>query len=202
MISKNKRGAEAIIIINKKEGFVIKRRVEKPYRIKELDIIVRKKRNRTEAKIMEKLLNNNLQVPKIIEIKNFEIVMEFINGKTLKELNDENKLNEKIIKQMAEIVSKMHELGIVHGDLTLKNFLLSEKGLYIIDFGLSYFSHHIEDKATDLVVLKDVLTLENKKHLFDKFLTYYKQKNKEEILKRIKEIEERGRYKRKIKKLV
>ncbi len=194
----NKKGAESIIILDYKNKIVIKKRIPKSYRIKEFDEYVRKKRTKREAKILKKL-ENTINVPKVLEVKDFIIKMELINGKTLKEIKDFEGLNKGIIKKMAELVSKLHEKGIIHGDLTLKNFILKDEELYLIDFGLAYFSNQIEDKATDLVVLKDVLSLEGKENLFNLFLENYEQKDKEKIIKRIEEIEERGRYKRKAK---
>jgi Kae1-associated kinase Bud32 len=194
----NKKGAEAVVILDFENKIVVKERISKSYRIKEFDEYVRKKRTKKEAKILKKL-ENVINVPKVLEVKDFTIKMELINGKTLKEIKDLEGLDNEIIKKMAELVSKLHDKGIIHGDLTLKNFILKEQELYLIDFGLAYFSDHIEDKATDLVVLKDVLSLEGKKDLFDLFLENYKQKDKEKIVKRIEEIEERGRYKKKQK---
>jgi len=193
---KTTKGAESIIIF--KENSVLKKRIPKPYRIKEFDEYIRKKRNKREVKILKKL-EKHIKVPKIVNIKDFEIEMELIKGETLKDVLEKKGLDKKIIEQMAEIVSKIHELGIIHGDLTLKNFILKDNDLYLIDFGLSFFSHSIEDKATDLVVLKDIFSLEGKEELFDYFLEHYKQKDKEKILKKIEEIEERGRYKKKQK---
>lgn len=49
----------------------------------------------------------------------------------------------------------MHKTDIIHGDLTTSNMLLrSSLDIVLIDFGLSYISTLIEDKAVDLYVLE------------------------------------------------
>ena len=185
------KGAEAIII--EEDGKIIKRRIEKPYRDKKFDEWIRKKRTKREAKIIKKL-SNIVNVPKIIEVKDFDIVMEKIKAKPLKEVNvkDEN-----FWKNLGFLISKIHENQIIHGDLTTKNILVDKNNIYFIDFGLSFFSSKVEDKAMDLIVLKDILTLEKREDKFNLILEGYKIKDKEKILKRIEEIERRGRYKRK-----
>ena len=59
------QGAEAVIIRNDNE--VIKKRIEKSYRIKILDEKIRKLRTRSEGKIMEKA-EKIIPVPKVIKI--------------------------------------------------------------------------------------------------------------------------------------
>ena len=186
----NLKGAEAIILIEKNK--VRKIRIKKSYRNEDYDILIRKKRTKREAKILQKL-KEKVKVPKVLEVKDFEIIMEKIEGKLLKN----SKLsNEQWIKLGKEI-SKMHNLGIIHGDLTTKNIIIKNNDFYFIDFGLAFFSKKIEDKATDLIVLKEILELENRGEKFNLIMEGYESNDKKEILKKINEIEERGRYKRK-----
>jgi TP53 regulating kinase-like protein len=70
---------------------------------------------------------------------------------------------------------------------------------YIIDFGLSYVSSNIEDKAVDLYVLKRAIISANTKseEVFDKMMGIYelvsnKGKN---IVDQMKKVELRGRKK-------
>jgi len=185
------KGAEAVII--EEDGKIIKRRIEKPYRDKRFDEWIRKKRTEREAKIIKKL-SNVVNVPKIIEVKDYEIIMEKIDAKPLKEVKIEDK---EFWKSLGFLISKIHENQIIHGDLTTKNILVGKDNVYFIDFGLSFFSSKVEDKAMDLIVLKDILTLEKREDKFNLIIEGYKSKDKEKILKRIEEIERRGRYKRK-----
>ena len=187
----NLKGAEAIVLIEEKQ--VRKIRIKKPYRNEEYDNLIRKRRTKREVKIMKKL-NPFVKVPKIIEVKDFEIVMEKIEGKLLKEIE----INDELWKKLGKEISKIHNLGIIHGDLTTKNIIFKDNEFYFIDFGLSYFSHKIEDKATDLIVLKEILELEGRGNKFYIIMEGYESPEKEKILKKIEEIESRGRYKRKL----
>ncbi len=181
-------GAEATIYENNSE--IVKIRKEKRYRHKKLDIKLRKTRTRLEFRIMQKLYKNKLPVPKPLEYNEeiFEIRMEKIRGKDLKQSLEKKE------KELAQIIAKMHNLNIVHGDLTLKNVLSTSKGLVIIDFGLSYQSSRYEDKAMDLFILEETSKLEG--FNMENFLEeYVKQaKNAKQIILRLEKIRERRRY--------
>ena len=74
------QGAEAIIYL--KDNQIIKNRVKKGYRLQILDEKLRKRRTKSESKIIEKL-SKTINVPKIISVTDNEITMEYINGKKL-----------------------------------------------------------------------------------------------------------------------
>ena len=86
-----KQGAEANIYLD--NNIIIKERISKSYRIKEIDNAIRRFRTRREAKVIEKVDN----APKIIKFsdKDMTIEMEYIDGKVLSQifdsLNDNNK---------------------------------------------------------------------------------------------------------------
>jgi TP53 regulating kinase-like protein len=193
-------GAEAIII--QKNNLILKRRISKGYRIKELDEKLRKLRTRAESKIMTKL-QDKINVPKIIEEdeKTKEITMEFIRGKKLS--NDLDKFNIKkqkeICMQIGREVSKIHENNIVHSDLTTSNMIFNKNKVYLIDFGLAFHSIRIEDKSVDLHLFKQALEsrhFKNWKILWVSFLNGYKSnKEYEKVIKQLKKVELRGRYK-------
>src|SRR3989339_1609577 len=147
------RGAEAVLY--KENNSLIKERIKKSYRIPEIDIPLRKIRTRREAKILEKLSFS----PKLIKLdeKNFKIEMEYIEGKTLNDSIDKLKDREKLFILLGNQIEQMHNLNIIHGDLTTSNMLLKENKLFFIDFGLSFISDKIEDKAVDLHLLKQCL---------------------------------------------
>jgi serine/threonine-protein kinase len=70
------------------------------------------------------------------------IVMEYVEGKTFRELvNDAPLSTEKMLPlatQVAEGLSKAHAAGIVHRDLKPENLMVTEDGLVkILDFGLA-----------------------------------------------------------------
>jgi len=81
------------------------------------------------------------------------------------------------------------------GDLTNSK---SKFKLFFIDFGLSFYSSRIEDKAVDLHLLKQALEsrhFQNWQKLFQAVLESYNPKEKEKILKQFEKVEVRGRYK-------
>ncbi|MBN1157314.1 Kae1-associated serine/threonine protein kinase [Candidatus Woesearchaeota archaeon] len=190
------RGAEAIIF---KDRNVIKHRIRKGYRIPEIDVPIRKFRTRREAKVIEKLQPLGF-VPKIISVdeKEMKLEMEFIDGKKLAD-NLEELGYEKIMEEAGEKAALVHNQDIIHGDLTTSNMILKDK-IYFIDFGLSFFSTKVEDKAVDVHLLKEAL---NSKHYticekcYNAFLNGYKKKsnNYKEIINRLEKVESRGRNK-------
>ena len=195
------QGAEAKLYLT--DSKIIKDRFQKEYRIKEIDKRLRKSRTKREAKIFTKLAQINFPSPKLIESDDKEkIVMEFIKGPKVRDILEEKnykKLSEEIGKKLAIL----HNNNIIHGDLTTSNMILS-KEIYFIDFGLSYFSHKIEDKAVDLHLLKQALESKHYKVWEDCFksaLKGYKKESKDvkEVLKRLETVEKRGRYKSKRK---
>jgi len=189
------RGAEAVI---KKQGNNIQKfRVEKGYRLPILDEKIRRLRTKREIKIIEKL-SKVIPVPKIIETSTHQMTMSYIPGKKLSEHLE--KL-QKISKKIGENLAKMHDIGIIHGDLTTSNMIYNEKEkkLYFIDFGLSFHSDKIEDKAVDLHLIKEALEAKHPK-IFKKAFKqvlkgYEKSTNSEKVLKQLEKVEKRGRYK-------
>jgi len=106
-----------------------------------------------------------------------------------------------LVKEIGEKIAVLHNNNIIHGDLTTSNMIFN-KEVFFIDFGLSFFSHKIEDKAVDLHLLKQALESKHYKiweKAFKIVLESYKKKaeNSDEILKRLEKVEKRGRYKQK-----
>jgi TP53 regulating kinase and related kinases len=190
------QGAEAIISL--KDNQIIKNRIKKSYRIQVLDERLRFRRTKSEAKIIEKL-KNTISVPKIFKVDKENITMEHIDGDKLSETLE--KLDyKKISEEIGKTITKLHDKDIIHGDLTTSNMIYKDDKVYLIDFGLGFHSSKIEDKAVDLHLLQQAL---NAKHfsIADECLSIilknYNPKDKDEIIKRIKVIELRGRYKHK-----
>ncbi len=196
-------GAEASIFLVK--DIVIKERIPKSYRIPEIDNKLRGYRTRREAKIIDKLQRIGFPVPKLIEQDEKQTIsMEFIKGPKLRDIFEKS---DYIIlsREIGEKIAILHNNTIIHGDLTTSNMILNDidKQIYFIDFGLSFFSHKIEDKAVDLHLLKEGLESKHYKiwqECFKVVLDIYKKhaKDADLILKRLEQVELRGRYKRKM----
>ena len=194
------RGAEAVIYLEKREDskVVVKERIEKGYRIKELDNLLRKRRTKREVKLMTEARKFGVDVPKIVEVdwKNHKIVMEYVEGRKLKEIIGSDG---KICEEIGRIVGRLHSAGIIHGDLTTSNMILSRGRVFLIDFGLGFFSKRIEDQGVDLKLMKDALNSTHPdifEECWEKVVEGYKKeyKDSEKVLKKVEEIEKRGRY--------
>jgi len=193
------QGAEAIITKEKKK--VVKHRISKSYRHKEIDEKIRKSRTRKEANILKKAKELNISVPELLKQEDFLLEMEFIKGDRLSEkLNSyEEKRQFLILKKIGKEVAKLHQNDIIHGDLTTSNTILRDEEIFIIDFGLGFISKRVEDKAVDLHLIKQALEakhFQNYEKLFENFLESYTKEYKEakEVLERLKKVEARGRY--------
>jgi TP53 regulating kinase-like protein len=192
------QGAEAIIL--QKDNQVIKNRVKKSYRLKELDEKIRKHRTKSETKLLEKA-SDIINTPKPFSSEFNKIKMPFINGKKLSEHLDNFSLDKQkqICRQIGESISKLHDADIIHGDLTTSNMILKNNKVFFIDFGLGFISRKFEDKAVDLHLLKQALEAKHFKHwkelVKEVFNTYKKSKDSKIIFERLKAVEKRGRYK-------
>ena len=199
-------GAEATIY-HYTDEYVEKRRAEKSYRVPELDASIIKFRTKREAKILSKL-NGMIPVPAVREethssSNNSSIFLEFIDGKKVSDILSRSNYSF-LFRKIGEYVARMHDEGIIHGDLTTSNFIYSEakKEVFFIDFGLSFFSIKVEDKAVDIHLLRQAL---ESKHpdvwemAFNIFRDIYMKSsnNSKETLSRFKQVEERGRNKKK-----
>jgi Kae1-associated kinase Bud32 len=183
-------GAEAKIYKTEILGkeMVLKRRETKKYRVKELDEKLRKERTRTEARIITRLSGSGIKVPRIAAIGLFSIYMEKLSGKLLKDL----KPTVKQMTEAGELLARMHEVNVAHGDFTPANLMLCNNQLYVIDFGLSEVTNSSEEKALDLLLMKRSVSPK----LYSIFENSYRNSlgKSTEIINRLKEIEKRGRY--------
>src|SRR3989338_4125550 len=120
-------GAEAVLY--REGGSLIKERVKKVYRIEEIDKPLRVKRTKREANVMEKAACN---VPKVFRVdeKKAAIEMEFLDGPVLKGVIDDARDKEKICRSFAGQIARLHDAGIIHGDLTTSNALLKDGDVY------------------------------------------------------------------------
>jgi len=193
------QGAEAIIEL--KDNLIIKNRIPKSYRLKELDEKIRKQRTKAEKKLLEKACKI-INAPNPFPLEEFDkIKMPFIEGKKLSEILDSFTLKKQkeICKKVGEEISKLHNADIIHGDLTTSNMILNDDKIFFIDFGLGYISPKVEDKAVDLHLLKQALEAKHFKNweiLFNEIKEGYENyKESKKILERLKTVEKRGRYK-------
>ena len=191
------KGAEATIFLDK--NTVTKSREEKLYRLKQIDDKLRKFRTKRESKVLNKLQEIDFPAPKLIDMcdKAMEIRMEMVQGNKLRDVLYKDPLN--LGREIGQKIGILHNNDIIHGDLTTSNMILDNE-VFLIDFGLSFFSAKEEDKAVDLHLLRQ--GLESKHHqkwgeIFQQAIEGYKQTNPNHtlVLNRLKQVESRGRHK-------
>jgi len=119
------QGAEAIILRQGNE--VIKDRVSKKYRHPELDKKIIKQRTKKEAKLLEKV-SKLIPCPNPTKTSFNEITMPFITGKKLSETLEQIDWKS-ICKIIGNQIAKIHDAGIIHGDLTTSNMIYVENPL-------------------------------------------------------------------------
>lgn len=198
-----KKGAEADIFItswNEKKA-ILKVRKKKEYRNEILDARLRTLRTIREGKMIHEAKKFGVTTPIVyfVDPKKCEIYLQFIDGRLVRDLPKKSII--KKCKDIGNIVGTLHKNGLMHGDLTTSNFILSPKGLVLLDFGLAQRANQIEDYAIDLRLFKEVL---NSAHAdifheaWNSFLQGYEKilgktmTNK--IISHVQIIEKRGRY--------
>ncbi|MEK6808783.1 MAG: KEOPS complex kinase/ATPase Bud32, partial [Nanoarchaeota archaeon] len=138
--------------------------------------------------------------PRLINSDDKErLEIEFINGDELKKVLEKSGDYLNLSEEIGRKVAILHSNSIIHSDLTTSNMIL-KKEIYFIDFGLSFFSHKIEDMAVDLHLLNEALKSKHYKiweECFRYILQGYKKESKRytEVINRIHAVEKRGRYK-------
>ena len=211
-----KQGAEAKIYLTEfKEYFgvdllpgervIVKHRIPKRYRIREIDERLRKERTVREARVLHRAKEFGVNCPYVYEVdmREMKIAMEFIDGERLKELLEKLPMDERLslCREIGRQIGRLHEAGIVHGDLTTSNMILRGGKVYLIDFGLADFDSTLEARGVDLHLLKRAMESTHYTWFergFEAVLEGYAEirgeKARDEIEEKMGEIESRGRY--------
>ena len=198
-----KKGAEADVYLttwNTKKS-ILKIRKEKKYRNSQLDNRIRKQRTIRETQIISDVKSFGISTPLIyfVDYKKFSIYMQYVKGDLVRDLDE--KLIPKICLELGQIVGKLHENGIMHGDLTTSNFIKTDKHLFLIDFGLANRTEKADDHAVDLRLFKEILNSAHAKVMeksWKNFIIGYEKsvgkKQCKKVLELVAVIESRGRY--------
>lgn len=201
------KGAEAEIYLEDWHGqpAIRKSRIVKPYRVLELDNMIRRMRTAHEANMMHEVRKLGVPVPTIqhIDPDSFTLIMDYVSGPTLKD--ELYRLTMAKRRERAHslgvLLGEMHEGGIVHGDMTISNVLSENGKLFLIDFGLGNFSRELEDEGVDLLLLNRAMKSTHysfHKILFSAFMKGYKKavgaKRSTDTFQKMHEVEKRGRY--------
>ena len=184
---------------------LIKHRIPKEYRVEELDKRLRDYRTSLEAKLLSDAKKAGVPTPTVYRVDRVEmkIVMQYIDGDPVKTfLEDLDKDSRKdLCRVIGRQIGRLHDFGIIHGDLTTSNMIKGEDGqIYFIDFGLGEYDSSVENRGTDIHLIHRTLTSSHfrvGKESFEEILEGYKEglgEEAEEVIRRVREIESRGRY--------
>ncbi len=204
-----KKGAEADLLLDDDwhgRKAVLKKRVPKGYRAPQLDEKIRAHRTAHELKLLHRAKELGVPTPAIflIDVGETTIVMEFVEGKPVKQalegLSQEERV--RLCRRIGELIGRLHEGDLIHGDLTTSNIILtSNGGIVFVDFGLGEFSKELEARGVDLHLMKRALQSTHYQFVeecFNAIIDGYKEvvgdDVAKEVLKKVNEIERRGRY--------
>jgi TP53 regulating kinase-like protein len=203
-----KKGAEASLFLKSWHGrrVIVKVRYPKRYRPTELDAKIRGYRTTHEPQLMHEAKKAGVHTPTIflVDVKNSTITMEFVEGKQVKQVLSIVPLKEQqeLCVKIGVLIGKMHRHGVVHGDLTTSNMILSGEGkIFLVDFGLGEKNIELEAKGVDLHLMKRALQSTHYQFAEDCFRHVMKGYSEvlgveeaEKVCEKIREIERRGRY--------
>ncbi|KAF2005605.1 kinase-like protein [Amniculicola lignicola CBS 123094] len=212
------QGAEALVytttFLTSSTHVVLKYRPPKPYRHPTLDKRLTKARLLAEARVLVKCRREGVQVPAVLggDWEEGWLVLEFVEGGTVRGVLDgwaegvrimggEEKVWA-LMGRVGRAVGRLHEVGVVHGDLTTSNLMVRgpsppegrgggehmqrqaqsdpepdilDGEIVLIDFGLATQSVHEEERAVDLYVLERAFAATHPaaEHLFKEVLRAY-----------------------------
>ena len=203
-----KKGAEANLYLVDwhDRKVIVKKRLPKKYRPSKLDEEIRTYGTIHEPQLMHEAKKAGVPTPIIflVNAKDAAIIMEFIEGKQVKRLLGEVNESERqgMCLKIGELIGKLHEHGIIHGDLTTSNMILDSEGnVYFVDFGLGEKTRELEARGVDLHLMKRALQSTHfrfTRECFDAVIEGYSKvlgaEAVKSVLDKIREIESRGRY--------
>ena len=203
-----KKGAEASLFLADwhERKVIIKVRIPKKYRPTELDEQIRNYRTVHEPQLMHEAKAAGVPTPLIymVNVPDASITMEYIEGQQIKQLlNTVSKAKQHdLCIKIGESIAHLHSHGLIHGDLTTSNMILSPEGkIFFVDFGLGEKNIEVEAKGVDLHLLKRALQsthFQFWEECFQSVLCGYASvlgvEAAEKVYEKIREIEKRGRY--------
>lgn len=203
-----KKGAEASLYLAKWHGrkVVMKKRLPKKYRLSRLDEQIRTYRTAHEPRLMHEAKKAGVPTPIIflVDMKKATIIMEFVDGKQVKQLLDEVSESQRrqLCLKIGELIGRLHKHGIIHGDLTTSNMILDTDGkIFFVDFGLGEKTSELEARGVDLHLMRRALESTHFRFAEECFNAVIEGYSKvlgdnvtKKVLDKIGEIERRGRY--------
>jgi len=140
----------------------------------------------------------------MVDVIDTNIIMEYVNGKQVKQILNDLSSSERLrlCRHIGVLIGRLHNSGIIHGDLTTSNMILTSAGkVFFVDFGLGEFSKELEIQGVDLHLMKRALQSTHyryAKECFEAVSEGYAEvvgkENAKNVLEKVQEIEKRGRY--------
>merc|ERR1712076_45736 len=135
------QGAEACLYILKDPNnishngrFLLKKRLLKKYRHAELDKKLTTKRITQEGRTLLKCQRLGIKVPIVYltDLNERVILMEYLHDyQSLRNFIESHTYESQLLKTLAvdvaKLMAKMHDSGVIHGDLTTSNLLVKEQ---------------------------------------------------------------------------
>src|SRR5208337_1573411 len=138
-----KKGAEASLYLADwhDRKVVVKVRIPKKYRPAALDEQIRSYRTVHEPQLMHEAKAAGVPTPLIymVNVPEASITMEYVEGQQIKQLLNKapQHKRQKLCIEIGKLIGKLHSHGLIHGDLTTSNMILSREGkIFFVDFGL------------------------------------------------------------------
>nr|XP_051700926.1 EKC/KEOPS complex subunit TP53RK [Oryctolagus cuniculus] len=208
-----KQGAEARVFRGRFQGraAVVKHRFPKGYRHPTLEARLGRRRTVQEARALLRCRRAGICAPVVffVDYASNCLYMEEIEGSVTVRDYIQSTLDSGgtpqslcgLAKAIGQVLARMHDEDLIHGDLTTSNMLLKppaeQLSIVLIDFGLSFVSGLPEDKGVDLYVLEKAFlsTHPNTEPVFEAFLKSYASASRKArpVLKKLDEVRLRGR---------
>jgi TP53 regulating kinase-like protein len=233
------QGAEALVyrttFLTSSTACALKYRPAKPWRHRTLDLRLTRQRILAEARVLTRCRREGVTVPAVLGLdwERGWLAQEWIYGNTVRRVLDwvhrESGLSNSekehqvhnLLQRIGSALGRLHERGLVHGDLTTSNLMIrpaesdmieedkqvgkavrianTNGEVVLIDFGLAQQTVQEEDKAVDLYVLERAFasTHPEVEQDFGHLLQAYGESHKgaKTVLKRLEDVRMRGRKK-------
>jgi Kae1-associated kinase Bud32 len=199
-----RRGAEAEIRRDEFMGrqVLVKSRVPKAYRHPALDQSLRAHRTRVEARLLQEARSCGVPTPIVYDLDtvNAEIWMQEIVGPRAKDalLKASPEDVRAISQEIGRMVARLHSHGMTHGDLTTSNMILRDGRVFFIDLSLGSKAASLEEMGVDLHLLREAFQSAHSDimYAYDIIAETYAREyvGGKEVLAKVRDIEERGRY--------
>lgn len=180
--TKEKEDKAASFDVRQHVTVIAKERFSKSYRHPILDERLTKQRCRAEARILEKCRKKgSVAVPEVVRVDPPVLYLEFLEDCfSVREFLQQHSSQTNVLLDLAQVIGRtvgnLHDLGIVHGDLTTSNMMIKKQqnscleqendtdvtainknNIFLIDFGLAKNASSAEERAVDLYVLQRAL---------------------------------------------